>query len=423
MEPRLKVAEVAQLCDVVSREILQLKAKGDRLIFVGGDMNRKNLDDAFQDFPDINQCNFDPTRGDACLDIMFSNCTQLIPENWPPLETNTGVRSDHLCVVFSGKQQRIRDFTWIKKMARKHSDAAVAEYGRRLAEADWKMIMPGHLPPDEMIERFQAWTTALTDELFPMKTVRCRNNEPPWMTDGIRRIAKHKIRVFKREKKSPLWWQLQRQQDVPLKQSQEAYVDRITKAGTNTRKYFEAVKQLGGRAANTGWDLTDLYPGKPPEEAGREAADYFTRITDLFDPLEEGEVVGAGMALREPVTREEVAKRLREAKKPSSSVEGDLLPRVVKAHHQQLVEPVTEIFNAVFRTGKWPTAWKDETTVVIPKVPNPEGLGDCRNISCTPFLSKVLEGILLDDLRASIPVDPIQYGGIKGCSVDHLLVD
>ena len=126
---------------------------------------------------------------------------------------------------------------------------------------------------------------------------------------------------------------------------------------------------------------------------------------------------------RQPLTPGEVAKRLKDAKKPNSQVRGDLLPRVMKKHHQLLVTPVTMIFNAVFKEGKWPDAWKEETTVVIPKVANPETLADCRNISCTPFLSKVLEGVLLDDLRGVIAPDPVQYGGIKGCSVDHLLVD
>ena len=81
------------------------------------------------------------------------------------------------------------------------------------------------------------------------------------------------------------------------------------------------------------------------------------------------------------------------------------------------------IFDAVFNEGRWPDAWKEETTVVITKVANPESLADCGNIICTPFLSKVLEGVLLDDPRGVIAPDPIQFGGIKGCSVDHLLVE
>ena len=35
----------------------------------------------------------------------------------------------------------------------------------------------------------------------------------------------------------------------------------------------------------------------------------------------------------------------------------------------------------------------------------------------------MLESFLLEDLRSEIPLDPAQYGGLRGCSVDHLLVD
>ena len=81
------------------------------------------------------------------------------------------------------------------------------------------------------------------------------------------------------------------------------------------------------------------------------------------------------------------------------------------------------LFNAAFRDARWPAKWRTETTVVIPKTSCPSSLAECRNISCTPFLSKVMESLLLDDLRREIDPDPIQYGGIKGCSVDHLLID
>ena len=95
----------------------------------------------------------------------------------------------------------------------------------------------------------------------------------------------------------------------------------------------------------------------------------------------------------------------------------------MKAHHQKLASPVTIIFNAVFKEGKWPEACREKTKVVIPKVANPETLADFCNISCNPFLYKVLEGVGLDDLRDVISPEPVQYGGIKGCSVDHLLVN
>ena len=423
LEPRMKVAEVAELCELLAEEILRLKAKGDPLIMVGGDINRKDISEAFKDFPDIKRSNHAPTRGDACLDVMFSNSRHINDSTWPPLETDSGIQSDHKCVLFDCREEIVKNFKWIRREARKHTDAALEEYGRELAMADWGSILGQNLSAAEMIEKFQAWNDAVTERLFPVVSFRCRDNEPPWITNGIRKLAKHKMRVYKREGKSNLWRRLQAQVDALVEGSMADFVTGIEQAGPNTRKYFQAVKQLGSAAATVpSWELTDLFPGCTGEEAGERAAGYFTRITDTFEPLRDDDDFPVAPA-RQPLSLEDVAKRLSAAKKPCSQVKGDLLPRVMKKHHQLVVAPVTLIFNAVLREGKWPDAWKEETTVVIPKVANPETLADCCNISCTPFLSKVLEGVLLDDLRGVIDPDPVQYGGIKGCSVDHLLVD
>ena len=424
IEPRMKVAELSALNDLISDEILRLKSKGDPLIYIGGDLNRRDLSNAIHNFGDIKQINSAPTRGDVCLDVLYSNAADITSTVEPPLETPAGVRSDHCCVVFSGKEQRIRDFIWVKKTVRKHSGEAVDEFGKRLAEADWDHILPNDAPPDVLVQRFQQWATRNTDELFPMQTVRCRSNEFPWVTHAIRRLSRIKKRVHKREGKSALWRALQTRMEQSLEHTKSEYVDRIEKSGSNTRKYFGAIKKLSSASpSNDEWSLTSLFPGQTDVEASEEAAKYFTRITDQFEPLRPSTGTIPLEERRRPMTEEEVAAKLRDAKKPDSSVEGDLLPRVVKAHHRLMAKPAMKIFNAVFATGCWPAAWKTETTVIIPKVAAPDSLGDCRNISCTPFLSKVLESVLLADLRAEIPDDPTQYGGLKGSSVDHLLVD
>ena len=150
---------------------------------------------------------------------------------------------------------------------------------------------------------------------------------------------------------------------------------------------------------------------------------FFTKITDKFQPLGDPTTQGPPPPKRRPLTIEEVRTKLKASKKPSSTVEGDLLPRLVKAFHHDLAVPARTIFNAVLRDAKWPTKWKTETTVVIPKCNNPGSLSECRNISCTPYLSKVLESVLLEDLRNEIPIGNSQYGGLKSCSVNHLLID
>ena len=122
-------------------------------------------------------------------------------------------------------------------------------------------------------------------------------------------------------------------------------------------------------------------------------------------------------------SRGSVLKRLQSLKKKDSHVEGDPLPHLVRAMPELFAAPVTAIFNKASQEGKWPTRWKTEHITIIPKVRNPASLAETRNISCTPLLSKVLEGALLDQLRDELVPDPQQYGGLKACGAEHMLID
>ena len=422
IEPRMKVDELSELNALLNSQVLQLKAKEDPVFLIGGDLNRRSLDDSLLDFPDIRQRNFEPTRGNACLDILFSN-VDLNPTMWPPLVNQAGVPSDHSVLILAGEVPAVRNFVWKKKTTRKHTEQAVNSFGRALREVDWSRVLPPTSSADQMVDSFERLVAKLTDKFFPLVTTRYRSNDKPWITDAMRRLARLKKVVYRREGKSALWVTLRDRLWAKIAQGKENFIDTMSSHGGNSRKYFAAVKQVGSAGeGKEDWSLLDLYPDKTPAEAGNAAAEYFTKITDLFEPLEDDEQEAA-IHPREPVTVEQVAKLLKDAKKPSSTVEGDVMPRLMKIHHPLFADPVTRIFNAVFLAGRWPAAWKTETAVIIPKTSNPDSLADCQNISCTAFLSKVLESLLLQDLRGEIPLDEEQYGGIKASSVDHLLVD
>ena len=66
--------------------------------------------------------------------------------------------------------------------------------------------------------------------------------------------------------------------------------------------------------------------------------------------------------------------------------------------------------------------WKAETVKVIPKNSAPTQLSELRNLSCTPLFSKVLESFVLSRLKDEIKLSVNQYGGVKGCSTDHFLL-
>ena len=88
-----------------------------------------------------------------------------------------------------------------------------------------------------------------------------------------------------------------------------------------------------------------------------------------------------------------------------------------------LALPLTDIYNTISSTFVWPAIWKIEIITVIPKCNNPEKSDQLRNISCTLLVSKIFESYLLSWIREEVNTRRNQYGGEKGCSTVHHLLD
>ena len=91
--------------------------------------------------------------------------------------------------------------------------------------------------------------------------------------------------------------------------------------------------------------------------------------------------------------------------------------------YNELAIPLAYIFNQSFNTLAWPTLWKQETVHLIPKNSSPASLSELRNLSCTPLFSKLMESFVLEQLKGEINLSSNQYGGMKGCSTEHFLVE
>ena len=324
--PQMRVGDQKDLYEVINAEILSLKSSGDPLIFIGGDLNHRNLDDSVGDFADIRRINFEPTRGTACLDVLYSNAGTIDDKVWPPLQSLAGNKSDHSCVVFKVKERGSLPFTWIKKTTRKHSKAAVATFGQRLRSTDWDRVLPPGLPTDDAVKAFEDHVTRITNELFPMKTTRQRSDDDPWISDAVRMLARRKKRVYKREGKSPLWCRLRDALLSKIEHNKSVFVDSVEKNGSSSRAYHSAIKSLACREKPPEWSIMDLFPEKTCLEAGDEAATFFTQISDEFEPL--APTLTANPP-RRPISQQEVLSALKKARKPQSSVQGDVLPRLI----------------------------------------------------------------------------------------------
>ena len=120
-----------------------------------------------------------------------------------------------------------------------------------------------------------------------------------------------------------------------------------------------------------------------------------------------------------------VYQKIKKAKKPKAGVPGDLPKTLIHEFAPELATPLCKIFNNIIKTGKWPSDWKVEHGIPLQKVNNPKCEDELRIISLTEFNSKVFEKFVMDWLLEYVGphIDKGQYGGQKGESVTHYLID
>ena len=113
------------------------------------------------------------------------------------------------------------------------------------------------------------------------------------------------------------------------------------------------------------------------------------------------------------------------AKKPQSGVPGDLPCGIIKEFSVELANPLKDLFNHITQSGHWPDPWKVEYVTPISKTQQPETEDDLRPIALTSFFSKVMEKFVVMWLLETIgeKLDIRQYGGIRGNSVQHYLIE
>ena len=270
---------------------------------------------------------------------------------------------------------------------------------------------------------FESVIQGITESHFPLISVRQRSNEDPWITNGIRRRAKKKRRLYRRRGRTAAWKKTDADLQADISEKRQEFVEKLLQ--DPAKNYYRAVKQLGAPGTKREWSVRDLFLGDSAQTAGAEVLEFFSNVRGDGQPMEIPPTPSpgppdAGLGVFD-VPR--VTKLLQGHKKVRSTVEGDPMPHLVRKFPELFAVPVAKIFNSINETGRWPVKWKKEPITVIPKNPKPSGLAECRNISCTLYLSKVLEGVLLQKLRQELVVDPDQYGGEKGCGDEHMIVE
>ena len=423
--PNMKQSDVDKFNELVSDEVLRIQSreKQSPFIIIAGDMNLKNVD-CFCDIDGVKLILTNPTRNDACLDLCYTNCNIIKNDVHIPLWSFENVDSDHKVVSYIARFQKQKR-NYKKLSARKVTKVGEEKFRNLMKETDWS-----EMDSMEDVEDRTTWfhnkIETYKDECFPWKVRKIRDDEDPWVTDHIRKKIKERNKIFRLNGRKKRWKDMKHEVRTKMARSRKAYYDReVEKIKNSSDKRglaYTALKNLKCSSRPKQWSLCDMNTEKDELDIAEEVADYFNSVNSSYSGVKKEQVPSTYDRPVYPLTKEMIAKRIRTSKKPNSSVPGDVPPNLVNDLAEVIAIPAEKIFNCV-PTQHWPIPWKHEYQTIIPKKPNPKSFSELRNLSCTNFLSKVLESFVIDSIQNEIELSELQYGGLKGCGTDNFLVE
>ena len=320
-------------------------------------------------------------------------------------------------------------------MIRPIPESLIPIFEAKLASQDFEFLQSFSVP--EMVHKFQLILNTILTETFPEKQIIISPYDDPWFNEQLRNLKRQRQRRYERHGKDERYQQLQSEFDEKLKIEKLKYREKVENEVREGRRgsTYPALKRMGARP----FERTKSEFSLPAHvelnlssaQSAELIAEHFSEISQEFAPLEicklppniQHFLMNYDPSLAPKLTTEDVQSRIMKAKKPNSSVPGDLPKKLVQQCAGPLAVPVKNIFNKMTVLAEFPPQWKIEHQLAIPKSYPPENEDDLRNIAKTPFLSKVYESFVAEWLLPIIKpyLDPGQCG-LKGFSITHYLI-
>ena len=160
---------------------------------------------------------------------------------------------------------------------------------------------------------------------------------------------------------------------------------------------------------------------------------YFVSVSQEFPPLQIEQLSEYTRQKLANICEDDIPKLeeyqifsiLDNCKKKKSSVPGDMPPRLFYEASAGLATPAARIMNNMLRTGDWPSQYKTEWGVPIQKTKPAKDESQTRIISCSNKMNIVFEKQIVFWLMKYVghKLDPDQFGGQKGSSTSHYLIE
>ena len=384
---------------------------------IAGDFNRIKVDRVMSgnDFKQIIKF---PTRGQATLDLIFTNIERYFkdPVCLPPFGN-----SDHNCIILNPCIKQVPNKIKVRSI-RPLKDSGIRGFGTWIQSQE----VYNSVECQAKTNAFYCLMNEAVEIHFPKVNKKMCTSDRPWMTPKIKKMINARQREFGLGN-SRNWRVLRNRVKREISSAKiNYYADRVRHLQKlDSKKWHQQVKVMTKRERT---NFSIQVPGVCEDNhihIANVINDKFVHVSSNITPLDIANLPDF-LPTSHPAPHLfpwEVYNVMRKIKTNKASGPDGIPSRLLKEFAYELSVPLTHIFNSSYNEGVVPSQWKKAIVIPVPKE-YPANIERLRPVSLTDGMAKIAEQFIvnwiLDDIRHKIDIN--QYGNVKGVSTSHYLV-
>ncbi|XP_046685907.1 uncharacterized protein LOC124371605 [Homalodisca vitripennis] len=326
--------------------------------------------------------------------------------------------------------------------------------GRNLDELKWLLInerwekVYTSLNSEEAYNNYRTTVTIALDTACPLKTARTKKTKPKHFADAEALILKNDYLAYLNQFETTgnladriKATDLKKKYDQRLKTLRSQRIaDQITNSQNKSKTIWETINSVRSKKQDTLPQLKLTINGQLIEDTyavAEQFNDYFANIAKYTIDRNNGtarrpvELPGgthtSELRSLRPTTQEELRSIIKSLKSKNSAGIDDISTKVLKHCAEELICPLTDIFNKSFNEGHVPSALKISKIYPKFKTGSRTELSNYRPISLLPTVAKLCEKVVLTRLLEHCTLNNLitssQHGFVKGKSTTTAMIE
>ena len=341
-------------------------------------------------------------------------------------------KSDHDAISFELCLSKTKEI--VQRMLPDYRKAKFTEMRESMKKLDWERELEGKSVNDTW-NSIRGHLKRLMSDYVPLKKPR-RNEEPRWMDDDVKKSIDRKKKAWKRMKETNRLREIEEYKKAvkevkkKIKNKKNSLERKVMQSRKTCPKSFYAYINSAKKARSKigpfkkeGAVVTD--PKEQAEILNSQYASVFTRDDGVID---EWNGNSQQICLNEvEITEEKVRNAIDKLNEQSASGPDGIPARVIKELKEEMVKPLSILFQKSMDNGEIPDEWRDAEVVPIFKKGSKADPANYRPVSLTVIIGKTMERIIKEEVMRHVEsnghISDAQHGFRAGRSPQTNLIE